>query len=330
MISIHEPVAELERVEKARRETLEYYVAAIRDVSHYAVDLEEKTTELHRRHLEALAGNVAADIPSALAESRATLRGLLRDYRDKASKFIGDLRKEMEDSVSALQGIMESLAQSDGDHGIQLRESLTQLREIAGSPGFGVFGPTILSATNAVEQCVEQMRQQHQLTISQFQVEIRMLHQRIDSLERAAMLDAMSQLLNRGEMESRIRDSVAEDFSLLLMRATGLSAAARQYGASAAAELAGAFGKRLRNSMPPDALLGQWEAEAFVAKVTLPKREALAAARRIAEGLSGAYACLCDGKTVRPSLHVGVAVVERESGEPPARTLERAVEFFIT
>jgi GGDEF domain-containing protein len=181
-----------------------------------------------------------------------------------------------------------------------------------------------------VEQCVEQMRQQHQLTISQFQVEIRMLHQRIDSLERAAMLDAMSKLLNRGEMESRIRDSAAEDFSLLLMRAKGLGAATRQYGAPVAAGMAGAFGKRLRNSLPSDALIGQWGEEAFIAKVELPKREALAAARRIAEGLSGAYSCLSDGKTVRPSLLVSVAVVERESGEPPVRTLERAKEFFRT
>ncbi|MGD0498694.1 MAG: diguanylate cyclase [Bryobacteraceae bacterium] len=328
MISIRESVSDLERADRLRRETLECYIAAIRSVAHYAIELEEKATEAHRRHLEALAGEVEADIPGALVQSRASLRGLLREYRDKASQFIGDLRREMENSVSALQQIMESLAQSDGDHDIRLRGSLTRLREISASPECGAVGSAILSVANAVEQSVEQMRHQHQLTISQFQVEIRMLHQRIDGLERAAMLDAMSKLLNRGEMESRIREAAAENFSLLLMRTKGLSAAERQFGAPVAAEMAGAFGKRLRNSLPPDALIGQWDDEAFIAKVDLPKREAVAAARRVAEGLSGAYSCLRDGRTVRPSLQVSVAVVDRESGEPPTRTLARAREFF--
>src|ERR1035437_4343944 len=101
MISIRQSVAELERSHQLWKTTFDCYVAAIKDVAHYAIDLEEATTGPYRKHLETLAAKVEAGVPAALPESRATLRGLLRDYRDKAAKFINDLRKELSSGAGA-------------------------------------------------------------------------------------------------------------------------------------------------------------------------------------------------------------------------------------
>jgi hypothetical protein len=60
----------------------------------------------------------------------------------------------------------------------------------------------------------------------------------------------------------------------------------------------------------------------------MAKRDAFAILKWITENLSGAYSCLKDGRTVRPTLQVSVAVVDREPGEPPARTCARIGEFF--
>src|ERR1035437_10880671 len=105
MISIRESVTELERSHRLRQTTFDCYVAAIQDVAHYAIDLEEATTGPYRKHLETLAAEVVAGDPAALPESRATLRGLLRDYRDKAAKFINDLREELSSGARALEEI---------------------------------------------------------------------------------------------------------------------------------------------------------------------------------------------------------------------------------
>jgi hypothetical protein len=57
--------------------------------------------------------------------------------------------------------------------------------------------------------------------------------------------------------------------------------------------------------------------------------EAMASAKRVADHLSGAYACLERGKTVHPSLQASVVVVENEPGDPPERALKRVQEFLI-
>jgi GGDEF domain-containing protein len=298
-------------------------------VAHYAIDLDDEITAPHRQYLVALAGEVASARPEALAESRATLRGLLRDYRDKAAKYLGALREELAGSVRALQEILDSLAQSDSDHEAQLRTELARLREISASLEEGAVRAAILAAADSIEQSLEQIRQQHQLTVSQFLVEIRMLHKRIDLLEAAASLDDLTKLFKRDEIERQIRSVPDGKLCLLLVRATGFRQAEQQFDREVAAELAAAFSKRLRNCLPSGTAIGRWSEEEFIAMLSMEEPEAMASAKRVAERLDGDYACLQSGKTVHPSLHVGVAVVDGQPGDPPERTLKRINEFLV-
>ncbi len=310
-----------------RETTLECYVSAIRNVAHYAVELDAGVTALHRKYLEDMAAEVAGGKPESLAESRSTFRALLREYRDKAAEFINGLREELSESARALEEIMATMSQSEGDHESQIRGALARLRDISASPGCAPVRGALLSVAETIQNGVDEIRKQHQLTVSQFQVEIRMLHKRIDGLEAAAMLDSLSKFLNRQEMEERIR-AESDWFTLLLLRVSGLRAAARQFDPAVAAELAGAFGKRMRNSLPADALIGRWSEEQFVAKAALPKPEAMTLARWISENLSGSYACLREGRTVRPALQVHVTVLDHNAGEPPDKILSHIGAFF--
>ena len=95
MISIEESTTELEQCRLTRDSAIECYAVAIRNVAHYAIELEDEITSPHRKYLGALASEVKKATPAVLAESRATFRGLLRDYRDKAAAYLHNLREQL-------------------------------------------------------------------------------------------------------------------------------------------------------------------------------------------------------------------------------------------
>jgi diguanylate cyclase (GGDEF)-like protein len=326
MISLLKPMNDLERCQQARDLMLDCYLAVIRNIAHYSVELEPETTALHRKYLEDLAVQASTGTGDALNESRATVRGLLREYRDHTSRYLNGLRQELSDAVTALESTLEALAQCDGDHGAQLRSAVARLRAIPVDAGCAVR-ESVLAVASTIESSLEEVRKQHQLTVAQFLIEIGMLHKRIAALESAASIDRLTQLFNREEMEARMGGERPAKTTILLLKAGGLRAAETRFGRAVADELAGAFARRLHNSLPPTAVIGRWSEEEFVAILQAGQPETAALARRISEGLAGAYACLKAGKTVRPVIHLRVGVVD-PGKDDAERVLQRVGEFL--
>src|ERR1035437_6914589 len=146
MISIQSSLTELERSHKIRAAVLDCYVLAIKDIAQYAVELDEEITRSHRKHLNTLATEVATATAEALSDSRATLRGLLRDYRDKTVQYLGNLRNELAGTARTLEEILATLGQADGDHEKNLRAALGNLRQVAATPGYVALGAVISTA----------------------------------------------------------------------------------------------------------------------------------------------------------------------------------------
>ena len=155
MISIRSSLTELERSHQIRAAVLDCYVLAIKNIAHYAIEVDPELTTTHRKYLETLATEVAADAPDVMVESRATLRGLLRDYRDKATQYLANLRDELSGTARALQEILDSLAQTDGDHEKNLRAALGRLRQVAAAPGNAALGTVISTVADSIETSLE-------------------------------------------------------------------------------------------------------------------------------------------------------------------------------
>ncbi len=134
MISIRKTISDLDEYRQQRDLAFDCYLAAIRNTAHYAIELDDGITAPHRKYLTALAEEVTGATPASLEESRGTFRGLLRDYRDKASHYLAELREQLAGTTRALQQIVESLVHSDGDHEIRMRSALATLRRVVESP----------------------------------------------------------------------------------------------------------------------------------------------------------------------------------------------------
>ena len=326
MLSIRNNITELERLAAERDTAVDCYRDALHNVANYAVELDEQVTAQHRGYVTAVAESLSSTAES-LREAGATLRALLRDYRAKAAEYLNNIREQLASTAHALEEVMESLAQTDGDSETRIRGALGGLREVAQQPAAAPVRDLLVSATNAVALGVEEMRKQHQAHVAQFMTEIRVLHNRIGQLESAASIDSVTHLLTRAEIERHIRSLEHGNVSLLLMTTSGLRLSEVRFNGDVAAELAGAFTKRLRNILPTDTVIGRWSTEEFIAILNAPAADAIKVAKAVGEQLSGAYSCLLDGKVVRPDLQVRVMVVDRAEGSPE-RLLGRVREYL--
>jgi GGDEF domain-containing protein len=326
MVSIRDNITELERLATERDTAVDCYREVVQNVAHYAVELDDQVTSQHRRYVTAVAEGMTCASES-LREAGATLRALLRDYRAKAAEYLGNIREQLAATARALEDVMESLAQTDGDSVARMRTAIAGLREIAQQPAAAAVRDLLSSATNAVGEGVEEMRKQHQAHVAQFTTEIRMLHNRIGQLESAANIDSVTLLLTRAEIERRIRALGQASVGLLVITTSGIRLAEVRFNNDVATELAGAFTKRLRNLLPPNTTIGRWSGEEFVAILDAPTTEIVRFARAVGEQLSGAYSCLLDGKAVRPDLQIRVVAVERGEGSPE-RLLGRVQELM--
>jgi GGDEF domain-containing protein len=324
MLSIRNSINELERLAVERDSAVECYRGTINNLAHYAVEVDEQTTSQYRRYVTALADGLCF---AGMREASSTLRALFRDYKAKAAEYLKNVRDQLASTASALEAVMEALAQTDGDSDRRMSNVLGSLREIAQHPAATSIRDLLLTATNGVGQAVEDMRKQHQSYAAQFKTEIHMLHQRIAQLESAVTIDSVTQLLTRAEIAGHIQALGPCDVTLLLLTTSGLRLAEARYSGGVAAELAGAFAKRLRNTLPPNAVIGRWSNEEFVAILNTPASDVIKLAKSLGEQLSGMYSCLLEGKVVRPDLQVRLTVVE-PAGGGAERLLARVNEYM--
>lgn len=303
---------------------LDCYVSAIRNIAHYAADLEPELTGPYRKYLENLAERVDNGA-CGFEESRATLRALLRDYRDKTSQYLNILRADLNSAALALAEILESLGDTDGEQGDELREALRTLREPSGEDCDSIRD-TVFAAAKTVENCLAAVRKRHQLSVSQLMIEIRMLHKRIDALENGASVDMLTHLFPRNGMEQRIRES--QSCHLLLVRAGGILAAASQFGCAVAEELTAAVIRRLRNVLPAETAVARWSRQGFLALLDVDAHEALPIAERAEITLEGQYACVMEGKAVHPPIQPEVRLL-KVAAVGAEEALRQAGEFLL-
>ena len=329
MISIQQNLSELEKSHQLRTMALECYIAAIRNVSKYVVELDPSITPPHRKYLSNLADELVGVSLEELTESRATLRGLLRDYHDRAAQYLNGLRNQLSSTAQALREMVDGLSQCDTDHQEKLRSALLRLREVAGSEEGRPVRTAVRAAADHIEQSLEQMRKQHQFTVSQLQTELRLLHNRIDALEAAASKDEVTRFSNRRFLAEYLGATPPEGTCFLILKMRGLAEARARFGMAIADDVVANFGRRLRNTVPKEAVIGRWSEQEFLAIIPAAVKPAdRGLIQRFAEHLSMPYACMLNGKVVRVPIAVTAECLSFGKGTTAEQVQAGVVEAF--
>jgi GGDEF domain-containing protein len=304
MISIQQNLTELEKSHRVRTIALDCYLAAIHNMAEFAVDLDAAITAPHRRYLSDLAAGLPDALPEVLAESRASLRELLRDYHDRAGAYLADFRNQLGSTAQALCEMVAGLSQCDTDHSEKLRGALVRLREVANSPEGSPVRVVVGGVADTIELSLEQMRKQHRFTVAQLQTEMRLLHNRIDSLETKISTDEVTKFSNRRFMAEFLGAVPPAGTGFLILKISGLAEARAKFGPAIADDVVATFGRRLRNTVPKETVVGRWSEQDFLAIVPAAKPLDRTLVKPVVEHLSMPYACMIGGKVARIPLVV--------------------------
>jgi len=300
------------------------YMAAIRGVAAYAVKLSENVDDGNspeRGYLRAMAEDVAHGDRAVLEESRSFLRCVLREYRDESAGYLAQLRQQLAATAATLRDVSCALAEGDSQAGANFQTGLVQLNELTANPAAGPSAGLIRLAAADLESGLVEMRQHHQLIVSQLHTEVRLLHRRMESLT-AADLDDLSRLMPRDEIEDRIAVAAPGTFCLVVLKANGLLQSKTQYTEQVFHDLQIAFTRRMRNTLPANTPAGRWSEDGFVAIVFADAADARELAATLHRRLSGPYICRSEARAVVTALQTRVEVIETGPGESRDRVLE--------
>jgi GGDEF domain-containing protein len=101
-----------------------------------------------------------------------------------------------------------------------------------------------------------------------------------------------------------------------------------RFGPAVADDLVATFGRRLRNTLPKDAVVGRWSEQDFLAVIPGAKPAEAIPAQRVADHLSTPYACMIGGKVVRIPLEVAAVYLAVAAGSSAEEILARVAEAF--
>ena len=97
MISIRKSTEELDHLVELHAAASECYQLALRSVAQYAIELDPAETEEFRGNLETIEAQWRkADRAEGLRAAQASLRGELREYRDRVHRRLNRLRREID------------------------------------------------------------------------------------------------------------------------------------------------------------------------------------------------------------------------------------------
>jgi len=279
-------------------QTADALMSTLQSVKQYVIDTDRELVERFRSMTDTL----IADFQNCLAEPnekafedfRSKIRICLRDYRDRAGRYIDQLRTSLATTNATLQEVLSSVQAGDSNAETGLKNEISALTGIKQSKSVEEMRQGIDRSLAGLASCMEQFRQEKDVLVTQLRDEIRILQHTRDEARRAAMTDAATGVLNRQEFEKVMEHEVAKRTPIHIVRLTlqNLRQLSGWYPQGIIDQLLNAFAKRARGAMAEDATLGRWRENVFCALLHDDPKTIVS---RLATKCRGNYICQDQG-----------------------------------
>ncbi len=281
--------------------------------------LERQLTEIHQE-LD------SGEKPETLRRVSTQVRESLQHWADDAERQHVENERELREIISVVSRAAESIGQRDEKYGKAISGLSGKMRAIAEFKDLSVVRRSILESATALNACVEKMTEESRSSLNLLATEVAEYRSRLEESEKAASVDALTQLANRRGFERQmdVRMKLGKPFSLVLLDLNRFKVVNDQHGHLAGDDLLRQFAAELKSQFTPGDLVGRWGGDEFVAIVSGDIREAEGRAEGVRKWSFGEYKLSTGSKTVKAEVTASIGVAQWDGKESAAELLERA------
>ncbi|HVO98323.1 MAG TPA: diguanylate cyclase [Bryobacteraceae bacterium] len=338
VISIRKSVSDLDRLDEMRKRDeitnriLDCYALAIQSAAHYAVDVDPLLAAEHRARLQTLEDKARAVASEAqLRDVQSSLRGELRDYRERNAEVLKKIHQELENAAAAMMIFADTVAANGTNHEHEVNAQLRRLESTSHGTHIEEMRAGIGAAIENIQSSIQQMQRGNQLIVSQLQDEIRILHQQIDAERKALCTDRASGAWNRQKMEQHIDNLLGQNqpFCLLLVWVRNYKRLESQFSRNVLENTLKALFTRLAAIAGHEAVIGRWREDQFVAVLDLIPGHAISLTAEVNRKLSGGYSVQENGLAQKVAVQAVAGVVDRLRGVDGGKFREKLDQLSI-
>ncbi|MGA2183212.1 MAG: hypothetical protein ABSH47_09295 [Bryobacteraceae bacterium] len=327
MISIQNEIRTAEDLQALLFAVSENYRAAIEDSSQYAIDLDSSITPGHREALRRIAGRISVEAIGSgvvLPSLRSSVRNVLRDYKERAEQYLGDLRGKLEEHADALRTVLGTLTADSKDHEKKLRSEMKRLGEITAVTSLVEMRVGVLELKGSLETCIDELERRNRITVAELTSEIHALQRQVDQLRVPSDRGGGIGVRERVEAETAAGNS----FLLLFVRIRNLDSIRTRFGPELTARVVRCAIKRLNNVPARNMTVGCWQEGVLCAVIAEPDSSGVELVREANNRLSGKYVFTESDRVIEIPAQIVTASVERPREETPERTAARITDVL--
>jgi GGDEF domain-containing protein len=322
MISLFKAANEMERLEELRLTLAKCYSLALKASGEYAVELDPRSTEYFRQRLQSLEQQFGqASAPEQYTATQASLREVLRNYRDQAREQISAMRKDLQNAAAAMKTFGDSMTTSGDEHEQSLRQEVHRLEAVASSDDIQLIRGGIACATGTIVRACTELRRSHQVVITQLQDEIRTLHQAMDNERSRTERDHVSGAWSRQKLNERIGSLLRanEPFCVLFVNARNLRRLERQHSPAVVTDALRGLVQQFDGALGGESMIGRWSEELFGAILEMDPSAAMSLSAEINRKLSVAYPVWTTGVAQILTIETSTGIVDRRRDSDAAK-----------
>lgn len=266
MVSLKQSLDDYDHVKSKASGLGDTLLTTLQSVRQYMVETDPIGVEAFRSWADAVIGKVESCLkvpkPAAFDELRTTIRAGLREYRDRAARYIDELRKTAAATTAALEQMLATLQCGDSDGEAQIKNEINRLESLRSLNDLNEMRAALEERVSSLAACVERLKREKDLVVAQLRDEIRILHTAIEQPRAAAAKDALTGALIRQEFQKALARELNAGRAIIVFRLDlqGLRNFPKRIITD---QLVTAVYRRALQMLPSENIVGRWREDVF-------------------------------------------------------------------